>query len=108
MHTICQVRARSAVPRGVAGRGHAPGRLAAKSAAVKTPSSATASNLLDAIKECSKILPDSTLSPDRYKDDATTSNAVVNVALLSHILANTSAFYDFAVRKVSLYPVEPS
>jgi hypothetical protein len=65
---------------------------------MKTPSSATGSNLLEAIKEYTKILPDSTLSPDGYKDDAETSNAVVNTELLSHILANTSAFYDFAVR----------
>ena len=64
--------------------------------AVKTPSSQTGSDMLSELEKYTTVLPDSTLSPEKMTE-AGSSSAVVNTALLSHILANTSAFYDFAV-----------
>lgn len=83
-------------PRKVAGA--RPRCLASRATAQNTPSSAVGSNLLEAIQAATKVIPDSTLAPDRYLRDASVSNAVVSTELLSHCLANTSAFYDFAVR----------
>lgn len=64
--------------------------------AVKTPSNQTGSDMLAELEKYTTVLPDSTLSPEKMTE-AGSSSAVVNTALLSHILANTSAFYEFAV-----------
>ena len=64
--------------------------------ALKTPSNQTGSDMLAELEKYTTVLPDSTLSPEKMTE-AGSSSAVVNTALLSHILANTSAFYDFAV-----------
>lgn len=66
--------------------------------AVSTPSNKTGSNILQDLKQYTTVLLDSTLSPEKMTGNSTTDAAVVNVALMSHILANTSAFYEFAVR----------
>lgn len=57
--------------------------------------------MLQDLKQYTTVLLDSTLSPEKMTGNATTDAAVVNVALMSHILANTSAFYEFAVRHCS-------
>eukprot|EP00892_Ulva_mutabilis_P007282 jgi/Ulvmu1/4926/UM203_0005.1 len=64
--------------------------------AVSTPSNQTGSNVLQDLKQYTTVLLDSTLSPEKMTGDSTTDAAVVNFALMSHILANTSAFYEFA------------
>lgn len=72
-----------------------------KCRALKTPSNQTGSDMLTELEKYTTVLPDSTLSPEKMTT-AGSSSAVVNTALLSHILANTSAFYDFAVRPLPL------
>lgn len=64
--------------------------------AVSTPSNKTGSNVLQDLKQYTTVLLDSTLSPEKMTGNSTTDAAVVNVALMSHILANTSAFYEFS------------
>jgi hypothetical protein len=67
-------------------------------AAVQTPSSATAANVLQRLQEYTVLLDDNPLDVISAPRDAKSSAALVNHGLLSHILANTSAFYEFAVR----------
>lgn len=63
---------------------------------MKTPSSARGSNLLEELKNHTIVLSDDSLEVLTKPQDAKSSAAVVNFGLLSHILANTSAFYELA------------
>jgi transaldolase len=63
---------------------------------VKTPSSATGADLLEQLKNHTIVLSDDSLEVLTKPQDAKSSAAVVNFGLLSHILANTSAFYELA------------
>lgn len=57
--------------------------------------------MLTELEKYTTVLPDSTLAPDSTLS-SDSSSAVVNTALVSHILANTSAFYEFEVSAVPL------
>jgi hypothetical protein len=71
--------------------------------ALRTPSNQTGSDLLAELNAYTTVLPDSTLSP-KTMSDLNTGAAVVNTSLLSHILANTSAFYEYSVCFVLFLP----
>lgn len=77
-------------------------RVVAK-AAVQTPSSATADNMLHRITEHTHLLDDNPLDVISAPRDAESSAALVSFSLLSHILANTSAFYEFSARSVAVF-----
>ena len=66
-------------------------------AATKTPSSATGSDLLEQIQLHTVTLPDSALESLSAAGEGKASAALVNFGLMSHVLANPSAFYEVAV-----------
>ena len=65
---------------------------------MKTPSSSTAADVLQRLQEHTTLLEDNALDIISKPRDEKSSAALVNFALLSHILANTSAFSTFEVR----------
>ena len=75
----------------------------ARAQAVQTPSSAPAANVLQRLEEHTVLLDDNPLDVISTPRDAESSAALVNYGLLSHILANTSAFYEFSVRTLDSF-----
>ena len=80
-----------------------PGRVVLAHATIETPSSATGSDVLHQVKEHTVVLSDDTLAAVTTPQEAESSAALVNFGLLSHVLANTSAFSEFQVRDALLH-----
>lgn len=70
--------------------------------AIETPSSATGSDLLHQLKEHTVVLSDDSMAALTTPQEAESSAALANFGLLSHVLANTSAFSEFEVRAATL------